>query len=118
MDVVNDPNQSDLYRASCWAASVGLTEAWADGSLTAEVALTREQMACVLYAYATHLGCDVSAADDLSGRPDGATVSPWAAAAVQWAVGSGVLAPAMDGSIAPGATVSHGQLDWMLTMIQ
>ena len=56
----------------------------------------------------------MSAAGDLNGRPDQATVSPWAIPAVCWAIGSGVLTPAIDGSIAPGATVSHGQLDWML----
>lgn len=116
-DVVGDPTQSDLYLASCWADSIGLVEGWANGGMTADVALSREQMACVLHAYAIHLGRDVSAMDDLSLRPDGAYVSPWAVAAVQWAVGSGVLAPAMDGSIAPGATISRGQLDWMLSLL-
>jgi len=117
-DVVGDPTQSEIYLASCWANSIGLSEGWANGGMTADVALTREQMACVLHAYAAYLGRDVSAMDDLALRPDGAYVSPWAVSAVQWAVGSGVLAPAMDGSIAPGATVSHGQLDWMLTVFQ
>ena len=117
VDVVNDPAQTDLYRASCWVSSIGLLANWGEGSLTPEMALTREQMAYVLHAYAVYLGRDVSAADDLTLRPDGASVSPWTVAAVQWAVGSGVLSPAMDGSVAPGATVSHGQLDWMLSIL-
>ena len=117
VDVINDPAQTDLYRASCWVSSIGLLANWGEGSLTPEMALTREQMAYVLHAYAVYLGRDVSAADDLTLRPDGASVSPWTVAAVQWAVGSGVLSPAMDGSVAPGATVSHGQLDWMLSIL-
>lgn len=116
-EVVNDPNQTNSYRASCWASSVGLLANWGDGSLTPELALTREQMSCILYAYAAYLGRDMSAADDLAARPDGATVRPWTVPYVQWAVGSGVLGTAMDGSVAPGATVSHSQLDWMLSMI-
>jgi len=117
-DVVNDPSQPAAYLASCWASSVGLLANWGDGSLTPELALSREQMSCILYAYAAYLGRDVSAADDLTARPDGATVRPWAVPYVQWAVGSGVLGTAMDGSVAPGATVSHGQLDWMLSMLR
>lgn len=113
-DVVNEPGQTQQYRALCWAESAGLCEIWADGSLTAEAALTREQTALVLYRYAQLDGAAAAADEDISTRPDYATVSLWAVEAVQWAVGSGILTPAMDGAIAPGATISHGQLDWML----
>ena len=59
--------------------------------------MTREQMATFLYRYAKLQQADTSASVALTGFPDGASVSPWAKDAMQWAVGSGLIQGTMMG---------------------
>lgn len=55
--------------------------------------VTREQLAAILYRYARYKGEDVSVGEDtnLIGFQDAGQVSEWAAPAVRWAVGVGLL---------------------------
>ena len=69
-----------------WAASNNIVSGMPDGTYAPDQALTREQMASILYRYAEYKGIDVSARADLSTFTDGTTVSPWAQDVVQWAV--------------------------------
>ena len=61
-----------------WAASNNIVSGIPDGTYAPDQALTREQMASILYRYAEYKGIDVSARADLSTFTDGTTVSPWA----------------------------------------
>ncbi|MBQ9687417.1 MAG: haloacid dehalogenase-like hydrolase [Oscillospiraceae bacterium] len=56
-------------------------------------AITREQMAVILYRYAESLGMDVSVGEDTNilSYSDFTDRSDWAVSALQWALGSGVL---------------------------
>jgi hypothetical protein len=53
--------------------------------------ITREQMATILYRYMNEQGLSVSASGDISGFPDGDSVSSYAEEAMSWAIGSGII---------------------------
>lgn len=83
-----------------WAMENGLT----DGS-SPESAITREQLATLLYRYAGTPGSrSVAAAQEF---PDGAQVSSWAEEAVSWAVGEGLLTGKEHGALDPAGTASR-----------
>ena len=89
-----DVNGSDWYAAAiAWASGEGLVGGYGDGLFGPEDAITREQLVTILYRYAQFKGLDVSAGEDanLLGYDDAGEVSDWAAAAMQWAVGSGLV---------------------------
>jgi len=76
-------------------------------------AVTREQLATMLYRYAQYKKADVSANASLSNYGDAATVSGWAASAMQWAVGSGII-NGIDGNLAPVNHATRAQVATML----
>ena len=54
-------------------------------------AVTREQIVTLLYHYAQYQGMDTSASASLDSFTDAASVSAYAAEAMQWAVGAQVM---------------------------
>ena len=56
-----------------------------DSSFAPETAITREQLATILYRYAQLKGYDVSVSGDLSGYADASQISEYAITAMQWA---------------------------------
>ena len=53
--------------------------------------VTREQIATILYRYAKYKGYDTGKTADLSAYPDAGNVSSYAKAAMEWAVGTGLI---------------------------
>lgn len=89
----NDVAEGDWYAdAVNWAASVGVVNGMGEGIFAPNAAITREQMAAILYNYAAYKGYDVSDRADISGYSDADQVSAWAEEAVQWAVAEGIIA--------------------------
>lgn len=74
-----------------WAAANGIMEGYGNGRFQPEAPITREQMAATLYRYARYKGYDVSAWGNLADYTDGGGVSGWAADAMRWAVGEGLI---------------------------
>lgn len=64
-------------------------------------AITREQMAALMYRFAGFLKQDVTASADITTFVDSAKVSEWATPAVKWAVASGLIKGMGDNSLAP-----------------
>lgn len=73
--------------AILWAAGKGVVSDTGDAAVVPEADLTREQIALMLYSY---MG-KPEAKGDLTAFTDAAKVSAWAADAMAWAVGEGVL---------------------------
>ena len=77
-------------------------------------AVTREQMATMLFRYAKVMGMDVSAKGDLSKFSDANDVSSWASEAMTWAVGvsliNGVADPVTGTILAPAKTASRAEV--------
>ncbi|MBE6956766.1 MAG: S-layer homology domain-containing protein [Ruminococcaceae bacterium] len=74
-----------------WAAREDVVAGYGDGSYKPNKILSREEFAQILYNYAKALGYDVNVSADLSTFADGDEVSWWATAAMQWAVGTGLM---------------------------
>jgi hypothetical protein len=104
---------SDAYyaKAVAWAAQTGITGGYEDGTFRPGQAITRQQFAAFLYRYAQAMKYDVTtgANTDISGYGDAATVSNYAQAAVQWAVGNGLI-QGNAGRILPTGTATRGQV--------
>ena len=76
-------------------------------------AITREQLAAILYRYAKLKGYDVSKTAEISGYADAAQVSSYAAEAMRWAVGSGLL-KGSNNKLSPKATASRAETAMIL----
>ena len=96
-----------------WAASNNIVSGMPDGTYAPNQALTREQMASILYRYAEYKGIDVSARADLSTFTDGTTVSPWAQDVVQWAVAEKLMS-GNGNELQPKGTASRAQVATVL----
>ena len=96
-----------------WAASNNIVSGMPDGTYAPNQALTREQMASILYRYAEYKGIDVSARADLSTFTDGTTVSPWAQDVIQWAVAEKLMS-GNGNELQPKGTASRAQVATVL----
>lgn len=86
------PTNEWYANAVNWAYSNGIVMGMGDGTFAPTGTLTREQMAVILYRYATdYLGKDAVCNGDLTKFPDADTASDWAQDALSWAVGAGLI---------------------------
>ncbi len=100
--------------AVAWAAEHGIVSGVGGGAFTPGGTITREQLAVMLYRYAQYKGYDVSKTADLSGYADRDKLSDWAAQAVQWACGSGLMAGRSAAQLAPEGTLTRAEAATML----
>lgn len=91
-----------------WASSAGLISGYGDGRFGPMDQITREQLACILYAYQRSCGYELRVAD-LTALTDANAVSRFANTAVAWAAGGKVLEPA-DGAIRPKESATRGDI--------
>jgi hypothetical protein len=77
--------------AISWANANDIVNGLGDGLFGTNNNITREQMATILYRYTNEQGMSVSASGDISGFPDGDSVSSYAEEAMSWAIGSGII---------------------------
>ena len=106
-----------------WAAGCGVVKGYDNGCFGPNDAVTREQMAAILYRYAQHKGYDVSAGEDTNilSYDDAFAVSEYAIPAMQWACGSGMVRGiAQKGGmlLAPRDTTTRAQTATLLTRFQ
>ena len=109
-----DVSGNAYYAAAvAWASKNGVVEGYEDGSFRPDEPITREQLAAVLYRYAVSRGVDVTASGDLGAYADAGSVSSWAADAMRWATGAGVLSGTANG-LEPQGTATRAQAAAML----
>lgn len=79
--------------AVAWAAANGVVNGVSDTAFAPETAITREQMAAILYRYAQLKGYDVSVGEDTNilSYTDAGQISEYAIPAMQWACGAGLF---------------------------
>lgn len=111
-----DVTAADWYAdAVNWAAGAGIVNGLGNGSFGPNNSVTREQMATMLYRYASdYLGMRVTASGDLSVFPDRDQISAYAVDAVSWAVGSGIMNGHSSGTLSPGGTATRAEVAIML----
>ncbi|WP_294514995.1 S-layer homology domain-containing protein [uncultured Intestinimonas sp.] len=76
---------------AAWAAASGIVDGYGDGRFGPNDAVTREQMAAILYRYAQSKRYPVSAAGSLERYTDAGQVSGWAQDAMLWANVNGLI---------------------------
>ena len=111
----SDTDENAWYAdAVSWAAEHGIVSGVGGGAFTPGGTITREQLAVMLYRYAQYKGYDVSKTADLSGYADQDKLSDWAAQAVQWACGSGLMTGRSAAQLAPEGTLTRAEAATML----
>ena len=100
--------------AVTWAAQNGVVNGYGDGKFKPGTNVTREQMATMLYNYATALGLDTSSRANLAAYKDGSQVSSYAKVPMRWAVASGILSGTSSGELKAKDDATRAEVAKML----
>ena len=112
-DVAGDAYYAEAVR---WAASEGIVGGYGSGLFGADDAVTREQLAVILYRYAVYKGYDVSIGEDANilSYADFADLSEYAIPAMQWACGAGIVNGTSESTLTPQGEATRAQVAAML----
>ncbi len=105
-ETFTDVAPGDWYAdAIAWAAAEGVAEGYEDGSFRPNDAITREQLAAMLWRYAA----SPETGGDLSAFADGDDTSDWAQQAMSWAVAQGLITGVDSDRLAPRGQATRAQ---------
>ena len=93
-----------------WARQNGYITGYSAEQFGPDNALTREQLAVILYSYAQDQGYDTDGGVVLGGYLDANAVSEWAVAALEWAVDAGLITGRGEGVLAPTGTATRAEV--------
>ena len=106
--------KADWYRAAvAWAYENEIVKGMSETKFAPNNPLTREQIAAIIYRYASFKGKDVSNTTDITKYPDYRSVSGWAVTNMKWAVAEGLINGMRDGKknyLAPQANATRAQV--------
>ena len=78
--------------AIAWASENGIVNGFTDGRFQPDTLITRQQLAAILYRYDnSYRGHTPQGSAALDGYADAASVESWAAEAMSWANGNGLV---------------------------
>ena len=102
--------------AVAWASANGIVTGYGDGTFLPNKAISRQEMAAMLYRYAQYKGYDVSVGEDTNilSYTDVSDVSEYAIPAMQWACGEGLITDMGDGTLNPAGPASRAQVATIL----
>ena len=111
-----DVDASSWYGdAVYWARLNGITNGTSSTNFGPDGAVTREQLAALLYRYADSTGYDVSSSDTLLNEyADSAEISSYAVTAMQWANENGLITGRTANTLAPKGTATRAELATIL----
>ena len=95
-----------------WAKANGVVGGYPDNTFRPDDNITREQLAVMLKAYAGETSVKPA---DIRSFADAGEVSSWAADAVAWAVGAGLIAGRGNNDIAPHASATRAEVAQIMT---
>lgn len=102
------PADTWYTQAAAWAQEQGIASGDGRGAFRPESAITREELAVLLYQYALRTDSD-TAEGVLELYRDGNTVSSWAKTAMEHAVGAGLITGS-GGTLAPKRAATRAEL--------
>lgn len=105
-DVSSDKWYTEAIR---WAQSTGIVQGHSSKEFGPDDAVTREQMASILYRYVQHKGCDVSERADLSEFSDYNKIHEWALENLSWAKAAGLINGIGDNRLDPAGMTKREQ---------
>ena len=100
-----------FYDAVVWAASEGVVNGTSETTFDPNAAITREQIATILFRYA---GAEAVEEDHLKDFTDADKISAYAVDAMNWAVANGLIKGLTDTTVAPRATATRAQIATIL----
>lgn len=100
--------------AVAWVSANGIVSGVGDGKFAPTQAITREELATMLYRYAKYSKLDTSAKGDLSKFADGDQIAAWASDAMAWAVGAGLISGKTANVIDPTGTATRAEVATIL----
>ncbi|SHH75397.1 Outer membrane protein assembly factor BamB, contains PQQ-like beta-propeller repeat [Sporobacter termitidis DSM 10068] len=95
--------------AVVWASANGIVDGYGNGLFGTNDAITREQMAVILYRYAKYKGCDVTKTTALTAYADASAVDSWASTAMTWVVAEGLITGTTATTLSPTGIASRAQ---------
>lgn len=108
-----DVAQNAYYAdAVAWSSENNIVTGYTKGTFGPDDDLTREQMAAILYRYASHLGIDVesvAASSDISQYSDANEISEYAQPAMMWANAAGLILGDTDTTLNPGGSATRAE---------
>ena len=113
-DTFTDSGAHWAAKAIAWAKQTGVVAGYEDNTFHPNQAVTREELAQMLYNYAQYKEIIQPAMGDLSKFPDGSKVSPWAQTAMSWATGLQVINGYEDNTLRPGGSTTRGEAASMI----
>ena len=113
--VFDDVAKSAWYAdAVNWAAASGIVEGKGNNKFDPNAAITRQEMAAILYRYSELKGYDVSDVDSLSSFTDAGKVASWAKEPMGWAVENYVINGKGNGTLDPTGTATRAEVAQIL----
>ena len=100
---------ADMAAAREWAMANDISDGTNPGT-----AVTRQQLAALLFRFAQANGYDSGDRAALTGFPDAGSVASYAVEALQWATASGILNGTSQGTLNPAGTATRAQFAVML----
>lgn len=104
------PDSQYYTEAITWAAEKGIVDGYSDELFGPEDAITREQMAAVLYRYASYKDYDDGRQASLSRFTDAQNASAYAQPALSWAVANDIINGMEDHTIDPRGDATRAQV--------
>ncbi len=113
-DFTDVPDGAWYADAVAWANEEGIVTGYSGRRFAPDEAVTREQLAAMLYRYAKTAGMNVTATDSLNGFTDSGKVSAYAADAMRWAVGCGLVNGKGGNTLDPSGTATRAEVATMM----
>lgn len=101
--------------AIAWASENGIVNGFTDGRFQPDTLITRQQLAAILYRYDTYRGHTPQGNAALDGYADAASVESWAAEAMSWANGNGLVTGVTPTTLVPNGTATRAQVAVILS---
>ena len=98
--------------AASWANAMGVVQG-SFGQFNGDNAVSRQDLATMLYRYANARGFDTAVTGAASSFSDAASVAGYAASAMQWCVEKGII-NGIDGALKPTGSATRGQVAAMM----
>lgn len=110
-----DVRRGSYYeQAIAWASENGIVTGFDAATFAPDRAITREQLAAILFRFAAYRGMDaVTLRENLSSFQDQAAISAYAVSALNWAVGEGLMQGTGD-KLEPTGSATRAQVAAML----
>ena len=114
-----DVKEGDWYKAALtWAIENQIVMGYTDGTFRPNEAISREQLAAILFRYHAYKGREADQGNDLGMFSDAKRVSAWATDAMQWAVAKQIVNGKGNGLLDPHGATTRAQAAQMLMNYQ